>query len=183
MLNSITNTDFEGKSYKICVDGKKIIHAPKDEKSEIDLFGYEFPSKSDRDNRLQEEEVSVNNYLTLTQRLLDLEYMSSKEFSEDHVSEIYNDIVEILKILSARLRDLREMRVKKYLLRQKFRDMAGVSWQKFKYSMVISAISVHLLRIEEVIHSTEEMIDKLSYFLASMNNCGFNLGGNPIRPW
>lgn len=79
-------------------------------------------------------------------------------------------MIDIVSVLSERLKQLRFLRVKRTQAIEKFIKLAEETWQKSKYSYVISSMKTQLLQIALYIDESLQAIDKLGYFVAACND-------------
>lgn len=91
-----------------------------------------------------------------------------------------NSKIELIKILSCRIMDLRSIQIKKDSLKNRLMEEAGSIWRKTKYLLVISAVLAHLYQIKTVVHSLLENIDLISYDISINNKCADFIRSNKV---
>lgn len=168
LLPNILDTYAEtecSKTFKLCVDGKKLNISSKSEKGGVDLFGYEDkPTAAERLERLTNENAVIgeidkilNNFVA--HDVMDLQ--SSIRKYPNECTELSDYMKKSITLLSLRISDLRQMKVKKSLTLKKLKDISGSNWRNSRYSFAISAIHTSLYQIEETIEECIHVIDDL----------------------
>lgn len=122
------------KSFKLCLDGKKVNISSKSLLGGVDLFGFEDkPTAQDRKDRLKKEESMIyliNNVLKkfFEKDLLDLNGCPDK-YSND-CTALLGLMKDVMRLLNLRISYLRQMRVKKFITLQKLKESSGSNWRK-----------------------------------------------------
>ena len=137
MIDSLTScAKDQMKTYKVCVDGKKINPSSK---GEVNLWGYEdSPTFKEKQDRLTIELNHVSELKELVTKLL----------SFDH-SEVSSCDDKDRKYILEGLSDLRKLKVKKDLFFfNKLKDKCESDWRNSQFSMVISSINITIYQIK-----------------------------------
>lgn len=139
--------------------------------SEINLLGYEGPpTLEDRHVRLEKE----LKHIELSQEKLNILFGKKninflQEMNTLQKNEVIMDMHLTVKINTGRLRDLRELKVKKILSREKFKKAGGDEWAKSKYAFVISYLQTDIVLIDRCCSSLLTTNDQLLSFVAELN--------------
>ena len=127
------------KSFKLCLDGKKVNISSISLLGGVVLFGFEDKATAqDRKDRLKKEESMIyliNNVLKkfFEKDLLDLNGCPDK-YSND-CTELLGLMKDVMRLLNLRISYLRPLRVKKYITLQKLKEI----WFKLE-----KVLSIHL---------------------------------------
>lgn len=119
-LDAIAKISNEQKTYKICIDGKKITPGFGSVLGEVDLFGHEANSK------LLQRKMELKEQKTVIQFFLEILHFLPPDLLLTELSDIinkkklYDMIVKIVNFLTNRISSLRGMKVKKSLAVNKF---------------------------------------------------------------
>ena len=122
------------KSFKLCLDGKKVNISSISLLGGVVLFGFEDkPTAQDRKDRLKKEESMIyliNNVLKkfFEKDLLDLNGCPDK-YSND-CTELLGLMKDVMRLLNLRISYLRPLRVKKSITLQKLKEISGSNWRK-----------------------------------------------------
>ena len=159
------------RAYKICIDGKKIAPGFGSKLGEVDLYGHESsPTLKQKQDRLAEEIDAIDDIDTL---LCQAELLE-KEFLEDLTQEDKRNLstkaIDVIRLLSLRIRDLRESQCKKRMALDKLMAEAGEFWMKSKYCYSISSIKTLLHRMGASVIDLLSCIDRLGLVAAACNN-------------
>ncbi|VDI46739.1 Hypothetical predicted protein [Mytilus galloprovincialis] len=127
-----------GKSYELSVDGKKIAPGLNSKHGDQDLFGHEdrnsLQSLQKRlDTEIQKVESLINEWITMT--------------NNDRKEKLF----EIVRIVSLRIKDLRELFQNQNFALKKFYKEAGEDWRTSRYVYAISSIQALMFQIKSVL--------------------------------
>lgn len=154
------------KSYKLCVDGKKINHSAYSKEGCINLFGFEEkPTAQELSDRLQEELAHISKVKTM----IDLLDPTGETCVSTGHSGLATEALITSKIISNRLMDLRQAKVKKNLALEKFKGLGGPAWKSSKYMFVISAFHTLLHEINDTIDTAVELLDSSGQTVSQIN--------------
>lgn len=112
MLDLVSHSDAEKKAtYKICVDGKKINPCSK---GEVNLWGYEEnPTYQEKKQRLNEEVSFFHNAISNLEKLGNFAKTSTNDCDDTDNEFITYNCRNSVTLLSGRIKDLRQMKLKK----------------------------------------------------------------------
>ena len=171
LLEKIVPTAIEGKTYKICLDGKKINASTSGKLGDVDLFGFE------KQPTLPERKARLENELKLTEQLVSTldsydDDMPLTSMLSTGAETITNKLKELITLLGKRVHDLRTTKMTRQASLQKFKLLAGDNWKKSHLCNVISAISSQLYDINNCIERTMRLIDNLCHHCSTVHGCG-----------
>jgi hypothetical protein len=86
-------------------------------------------------------------------------------------TSITEKLQKLITLLSARLQDLRQVKISKQTTLAKFKDLAGSNWKTSNLCNVISAISTHLYDLDACIKRTVSTVDGCGHACAELNDC------------
>ncbi|KAL5011712.1 hypothetical protein ScPMuIL_010263 [Solemya velum] len=168
LLDKVSMLASEDKTYKICLDGKKINASTSGQSGDIDLFGFERePTILAKRERLKRELCFTEETLEALQPYEDdMEIQSLLPTSSE---VICTKLKGLITLLGKRLQDLRATKVSRQVSLQKFKAAAGDNWKKSTLCNVISAISAQLYDINNCIDRTTRLVDNICYFTAILS--------------
>ena len=171
-----SSDDIKSKSYKLCIDGKKIT-AGFGKRLEVDLFGHESsPTLLDKENRLNAEEMLINDTLSAIDSTLELGKENISDIIQEAKEYLHRQAVDIISVLTECIKELRFSKVQKNLALEKLMKMAGEPWQKSTYSYAISKVKTQLHKIEVCIDDALHVNKSLGVVASACNNIA-NLHG------
>ena len=163
-----SSCDLKSKSYKLCIDGKKISAGFGKKLGEVDLFGHESaPTLLDKQNRLNAEEMMIADTLTAIDHALELEKENIYDLNMDARADLHRHAVDIISVITYRIKELRFSKVQKNHALDKLIKMAGEQWQKSTYSYAISKVKTQLHRIDMCIDDALKVNQKLGIIASS----------------
>jgi hypothetical protein len=166
LLDKIASMDNKNKTFKLCLDGKKINASTSGSGGDVDLFGFELsPTLAERQNRLKNEIDTVKEAETALSQYIEDSFPGTDVLCEK--------IRPLIQLLSQRVCDLRNVKVTKQAFLQKFKGIAGSDWKKSKLCIVISAISTQLHDVNSCISTCVDLIDRLRLVCATLNKSEF----------
>lgn len=170
MIHLIAEQSSTLKTYKLCLDGKKINGSTTGILGDVDLFGHEQkPTLREKQNRLQDEILHTESVLKTLDNV-DTNFLL-QSFLPSIKSCLTEKLRKLVTLLSERLKDLRQMRVSKQTTLAKFKDIAGSNWKTSSLCNVISAISTHIYDLDACVKRTLNTVDGIIQVCAEMNAC------------
>lgn len=155
------------QTFKICVDGKKINPCST---GEINLWGHEdSPTFDEKQNRYNSEMDFFSDLRAKLEKLLSFGHISSLTVSEEDMHFLEEACQLSVTILSIRIRDLRQMKVKNDMFLQKLLRKVEGDWRSSTCSMVISSLRTRIYLIENCIDDILQCNDSLCKYAAIMN--------------
>ena len=174
IINDTVETFSQGaehKTYKVCVDGKKINGCNDSPAGQINMFGYEGPpSIQERENRMQSEQTLIHSFVTFLEELdvkNKIDFCSLSDTDRDTLLEF---VKQTVLLFSTRIKDVREHRVKKENALTKFKKLGENDWRKSKYAIVISHIQTWMYQGNSSVESILSNLDKLCCAIAQAND-------------
>ena len=158
-----------GKDVKLSMDGKKITIGFGKHLGEEDLGGFEeAPTLSDRKQRLEHELDLVRNIMEkLVEMSIDGERYASSDYEK---SELRQNILETIEILSTRIKEQRQLVTKKHLaIRAMVKKVAN--WKHSDMASAINYIQTRIIQLRSCIEKMLLCIDELMHIVAIMNGC------------
>ena len=116
---------------------------------------------ADKDKRLFDEIGIIQTCIEELDRQLVMDKVTVLEFIDSSKSILKDKLLDIIVILSSRVRDLRQHAVGKTLAREKFKTLGQPDWRKSRYAYVVSSIETNLCQIETCITSLVQIIDNM----------------------
>ncbi|KAK3107914.1 hypothetical protein FSP39_025021 [Pinctada imbricata] len=174
MIKSLADSDFTDntKTYKVCVDGKKINLSSN---GEVDLWGYEDkPTKEEKNERTKREIELVIRLKEHALKQIAFGHVFTHDCNLESKILIPELCTEIVTILSDRLKDLRLLKVKKNLFLNSLLEKSGSNWQKSHLVMVISSMKTTLYSIQNLIEDLLQVIGTLCKFASQMLQSDMN---------
>ena len=162
LVDNVSEQSTPLKTYKLCVDGKKINSSLSSAEGDIDLFGFEgSPTLAEKRERLRIEQSRIQE---VSDRVRELNIMGKHtlgNLSESDSTLLAEKLSNIVYILSNRLKELRESKVHKDLTCEKLKKQSGSDWRKSNLVYVISGLETTLFDISNCIKSLLKCIDEL----------------------
>ena len=169
LVDKVSEQSTPSKTYKLCVDGKKINSSLSGPEGDIDLFGFEgSPTLAEKRERLRIEHCHIQE---MSDRIRELNIMGKRtlhNLSEKDSTIVTEKLLTIVHILSVRLKELRESKVHKDLTCEKLKKQAGSDWRKSNLVYVISGLETTLFDISNCIKSLLKCIDEISLAVTVM---------------
>ena len=164
----VLSDNIGGKSIKVGIDGKKIARGKGNMMGDIDCWGFEpAPTLSARKTRYEEEQQLVSDVYTFAEKT-----DNQHDFLEN--AQYFQDKVKcVIIVISKRLKDLREARLKVDQVMNKLFKMGEVensNWKTSRYAPAISSLKVSKYDIDQGIKTALELNNSLCNILASLNN-------------
>ena len=178
MIEFISKTEHAGdKTWKVCVDLKKINESRGVESSPVDLWGHEDkPSKTEKEADMEQDIAVVKELLEKTQALNELGTATLVFIRENKLykNDLKNKLLETMQLLCKRLKSLRLCLLCKQQglnkLKMKAEKEGFSDWKQSKYSYAISATKTNIALIKECIDGMMNVIDKLCQFCSVLND-------------
>lgn len=178
MIEFISKTEHAGdKTWKVCVDLKKINGSRGVESSPVDLWGHEDkPSKTEKEADMEQDIAVVKELLEKTQALNELGTATLIFIRENKLykNDLKNKLLETMQLLCKRLKSLRLCLLCKQQglnkLKMKAEKEGFLDWKQSKYSYAISATKTNIALIKECIDGMMNVIDKLCQFCSVLND-------------
>ena len=146
-------------SLVLSVDGKKVSPGFTKDFGDVDLFGHE------KHLTLKEKIEQKHQELEYIQGVINVvsNKAESMNASGGSVSDlqVYEKLCHTVKMLSCRLKDLRELDVRLNNALIKFRKLAGDNWRNSKYVFVISSIQASQHQLKQTVAKLLSVIDDL----------------------
>ena len=154
-------------TFKICVDGKKINPCST---GEINLWGYEnSPTFTERQDRYNSEMNHFHDLQAYLEKLINFGHSSVSALSEQDIRAIKEACKTSVTILSARIRDLRQLKVKSDMFLQKLLGKVEGDWRSSSYCMVISSLRTRIHMVENCIDDLLQCNESLCKYAAVIN--------------
>lgn len=171
-----------GKTYKLCVDGKKINSSLIGKHGDIDLWGHESsPTIAERRGLLNVDVETIENcskYLQNKQQ-----YITSFEaLSGLEKENIATSLKTIITLITKRLQTLRENVLLKEANKDKLMNSITGDWRKSRLVFVISGLITHLYDMKACIRNLLRDVDDLCMAIAHLNDCKVWIDGTfPLK--
>ena len=124
-------------SHILSLDGKKVAAGLTDSYGDEDLFGHEQPSLQKKKEKVQDDLACVNS---IRETLSEPKQHQSK-------SEKSQVLYNLIRRLSLRTQELRNLKVKQTFALKKFIKWGGPDWRKSKYLHAISSTQARLHQV------------------------------------
>lgn len=112
---------------------------------DIDLFGFKkSPTLDEKRKRLENEKNAVKQLADTLDTLSVCQKNMLDQIPNDKCQEIIIRLLEIIRIIGERIRDLRKTKVHIDLTLERLKKQSGPDWRKSKYVMVISFLETDL---------------------------------------
>ncbi|KAK7507914.1 hypothetical protein BaRGS_00000879 [Batillaria attramentaria] len=164
MLELMSQDDeFRLKTYKLCVDGKKINQGAVDQKQgDIDLWGHE-PSPSLREKKEQYSvDVAKVDAFSSVVNAFDLKGIDDlAEAFEGDLVKLGRASKDIMTLLGERLKTLREKKKSKVLTLEKLKNACVTEELKNKYTYAISSIKTLIYKLNACTGKVMKIMDNL----------------------
>lgn len=138
---------------KTCFDGKKINSCLSEEHVDVDLFDCE------KSPTLQEQKDRRDKEIEMLQEMTDR--VQKYKLDSTGKEAIKEDIHTVVKTISIRIKDLRQLTSLRVEAVQKFKALGMPNWRKSKYAFVISSMQTSLFEIKEAIASALNRLCKV----------------------
>lgn len=162
MIELVSNSDPQQlKTFKLCVDGKKInVGAQNQNFGDVNLWGFEgSPTLSERVENLEQDQNIVKRLsdilMQIEERYIE-ELQRTPKTLQDKFSEVGRDIIHIM---SKRLMALRKVKQSKIMTLEKLKAACTNDFMKNKYSYAMSAIKTYIYRINLCIERLLRSVD------------------------
>ena len=137
----------------------------------MDLFGHEIPNLADRKARLKSEKEYCQQSLTIISDLGDRDVENIGDAPDHSKQCVIRTNKDLILILSKRIQEMRETRIKRLRMVDRLKVEAGENWkQNSKLSFAINSIQTQIYRLEKTISDTLDSIDGLCYLNSICNN-------------
>ena len=173
LLHSAIMSFAEGatnRDVKLAFDGKKIAIGFGSHLGEEDLSGHEQqPTLTERRQRLEDEKQVFEDALGI----VSLESLKSAQEIDKNTHmynvELKDRILAIVAILSQRIREQRQMVVKKRLAVSNLRKKVVGNWMQSPLARAISYIHTKIIKVNATIQTCLSCVDNLCYSVAVIN--------------
>lgn len=157
-----------GKSYKLCVDGKKISRGRGKLMGDIDCWGYEKkPSLAMKKERFSREDSLIKEMNDFVQSLISHDLKSLLDSEKINLSA---NLKSLIAIISERIKDLRTSKLSLERSITKFKAMAGEDWRKSRFQIVISLLITTKYDTENYISEALQINLQLGYYLSTLHD-------------
>ena len=170
----VLNTLDKNKSYKLCVDGKKINPFSVSKCDGVNLFGFEEKTTSAERHERTNSEVECISKLKHFIEKWDQSGLSTldecKDVHAEGLHSVNTLLIDVIRIISNRLMDLRQVKVKRNITLEKFKELGGEEWRTSKYMYVCDkCIQSMLYEIGTGCESTLQIVEEFGTFVACLN--------------
>ena len=166
------------KTYKICIDGKKINAAITSKEGDINLWGFEDkPTLEERQSELSNE-IEAMEYCK--QEVMKLQQMHTSCFNDlrdDEQTTLSEMLRRLITSLSKRLRTLRETVLHEERTKDRLINSIDGDWRKSKLVFVISGLLTHLFDLKSCIRTILRDIDDLCRYVVISQNTKWTCNG------
>ena len=146
ILTPIIDTLPTDDEYMLCADAKKVTAGIDTRGGDVDMFGYEGGITLAMKKERLETEISSINDIRDKLRTND---SGSTEVEDELAVQLLPKIRSVVKTISKRLSETRDLAVKQTFGLNKFKGMGGESWKDSRYVYVISGLQASLYRLRE----------------------------------
>ena len=168
MIDVMTDSSNDNKTYMLSVDGKNINGCTNSLSGCVDCFGFEpDPKKKDIELRL-EKETGVLNAVAEFSTLLEVKGKHDlSKLTDEERDILIVRMKEVHEIISSRICDLRQTKVKKeYALHKLMEKVQEQDWLKSKYQLVISHLKTIIYQMEQLVEDLLALINRVIYIVA-----------------
>ena len=160
MISNVSATDKDKlRTYKMCVDGKKINPCSSDD---VNLWGYEdAPTYNDKQTRLDTEMDYFNDIQSKLDKFLKAGHVLTSSLDDSDIDFITETCRTSITILSHRIKDLRQLKLKNKIFLNKLMSKCDSDWKNSQYAMVISTIRTNVYLIDNCIDDLLQANEKL----------------------
>ena len=159
------------QTFKICVDGKKINPCSS---GEINLWGYEdSPTFKERLSRFNNEINYFQDLQARLEKLINFGHTSISTISEGDTELIKDACKTSVTVLSTRIKDLRQLKVKNETFLQKLLGKVEGDWRSSTYCMVISSLRTRIYMVENCIDDLLKCNDSLCKYASAINKMAY----------
>ncbi len=161
------------KSYKVCIDGKKISSGFGRTLGDVDLFGHEeSPSLTERKVRNREELSIIQQAEAILEALQMRDIETVECIPQSKITPLLFVFKTTTTLFSKRVQELRLLKIKKLAALEHFKRSVGEKWRESKLAYAISSIKTNLHSIGECMSELIFTIDQLGQACAFLNGCG-----------
>lgn len=144
------------RSYVLSVDGKKLAPGLSSSNGDQDLFGHEQSESLEAlKHRLNEEVEYVNNI--------------KDKWTTSNEHEKMGALQQVIRMVSYRLKDLRQLYLKQKLALNKFQKEAGADWRNSRFVYAISSVQSQIFQIKNVVQQLLTVNNSLMCIGSSVN--------------
>lgn len=161
----------QNKSYNLCVDGKKIAAGFGKHLGDVDLFGHESDTTlAAKKERLEIETCSIDQTKYYLSGWIERDITDLSEVTTSNKELLHKSLLDILSINTERLKELRNIQVRRQISLEKLIKLAAEPWQTSKYSFAISSIKTHMYDIRKCVKDMLELNKSLGLVAAACKN-------------
>ena len=114
LLDKVSENSDSKKTYKLCLDGKKINASTSGKYGDIDLWGLEHsPTLLERRACLESDQAVIKSASKLLDEFADINKVGTKDMTPEEKETLRNLLLDIIFMLSGRIKSLRQMMVSK----------------------------------------------------------------------
>ncbi|XP_060589874.1 uncharacterized protein LOC132745056 [Ruditapes philippinarum] len=175
MINLISESDpNKSKTFKLCVDGKKInAGLTKQKYGDVNLWGLEGPpSLEEREGKLESDVKKIDDFTTIIEKLDQKGIDSIAEAPEFNRNEVAEKGKNILIIMNERVKELRSAKQNKVVTLEKLNKACINEKLKTKYSYALSAIKTYIYRVNIAINKVMQLINYFGEIIAVSQEVG-----------
>lgn len=155
------------KVIKLGIDGKKIARGKGSQAGDIDCWGFEqVPTLKDRKIRLEKELEMTSIIYHFVESFVDDDKLKA------HIPNLKENLIEIIMMISERLKDLREVGLKLTRLIKKLLKMGEVekgNWKNSRFAPAISSLKVNKYDVDQAIETALRLNNNLCTVIATLN--------------
>ena len=183
MIGKLADQAKGNKTYKLCVDGKKINSGKSKTNGDIDLFGFEkSPTLSERKAELKTETMLLKSISEILDLFSIRRKVLLKDLSSEENEKLVPPLLESLQIVSEKLRTLRETELNKELMLEKLKKQGGTDWRKSKFVYVISSLATDLYDVSDCIKELPSIVSEIGLTVATFRSTGYLYSTNKSVP-
>ncbi|XP_053383231.1 uncharacterized protein LOC123562931 [Mercenaria mercenaria] len=171
MIDKLASQTRVDKTYKLCVDGKKINAGKSKKHGDIDLFGFEKPpTLSDRRATLEGETLLLKSVADILDVMSICQKTKLKQIPENETKHLIQLLIEVVRVVGEKLHTLRSTKVSKELMLEKLKKQSGPDWRKSKFVFVISSLETDLYDVSNCIKELLDIVDEIGFTVATLRD-------------
>lgn len=174
LLDRVAEQSSNLKTYKLCLDGKKINASTSGQGGEIDLWGNEQkPTLKERQEQLNSDKKMIEDASTLVCKALDLAKHNLSDLESDEKTRLKEILLNIITVLSKRVQILREVVVHREMSKERLINSIEGDWRKSRLVFVISGLITYIYDIKACIKNLLDSTDQICSIVSRINGSRF----------
>ena len=174
LVERVAEHSSEAKTYKLCVDGKKINAATNGKRGEIDLWGYESkPTLKEKQTQLMNDRAVVKDAASIISEasICNKSMLSDLDYTD--CVKLKPILFNVIRLLSNYIRTLREIVVVREATKERLKSSVEGDWRKSKYVFVISGLVTYVYDIRSCIKNLLASVDQICQIICEINGSTF----------